>query len=211
MKRITIFMSFLLTLTIDGMDNKLEQSLKLAIGSTDFHISYYRSIHDIDGTEQAIICGNKKQSVDVKKYEVGEVIRKTDNTLRIGLNVEAILKNSALFCIIEPQTILTEATILKKLYDESGLKNLPRCYENILRTIPAENKTIAIAEFGRCLPDKQRAKIAVTTIINFVKKNQDKYSRIHLLVKDENIFAIYQKMIEEYMEKEVEKVIEASL
>ena len=203
-------MSFLFTLTINGMDNALEQSLKLTIGSTDFHVSYYKSIHDIDGTEQAIICGNKNQSVDVKNCKVGEVIRKTDNTLRIGLNVEAILKKSILFCIVEPPTILTEAASLKKLYDKSGLENLPRCYENILHAIPAENKTIAIAEFGRCLPHKKRATIAVTTIINFVKKNQDKYSRIHLLVKGENIFAIYKNLIEEYREKEDEKSIEGS-
>lgn len=87
---------------------------------------------------------------------------------------------------------------------ESAKKDLAALYRNTLRECSKTDKKtrIAFAIFptGKGFKRKESAPVIVQTILNWLQKNPTAYSTIHLLVKTETEFNLYEKLIVEHVE-----------
>jgi len=191
MNKMAIVITVLCVSMLNGAE--MVKVFKCKIVGTDLHVS---NTSIANTKAQAIIRGHENQPIEVKNREIGELVR--GELVRREDNVQNAKKN--FFCI-EPNVMSTQSVTLKKLYENKGLEQLPRCYQNILYEIPGEHKTIAIAELGAGLPGKERAEIAVSTIINFLKQ-QRKYSQIHLHLEESHTVDLYKQLIEDHLKSQ---------
>ena len=78
------------------------------------------------------------------------------------------------------------------------------CYQTALEEgVKKEKKSIAITTLGADVgffPQDKAAELAVTTILEFIKKNHDAYARIELIVKEESVFELYKNLLQQYAE-----------
>jgi hypothetical protein len=95
---------------------------------------------------------------------------------------------------------------------EKALGDLPLCYKNVLteglqRLGKKKEKSIAIPALATtfCLPRKDAACVAVTTILDFIKDNPTAYNLIHLFVKKRFEFEWYKELLAEYVAYAVEQ------
>lgn len=113
--------------------------------------------------------------------------------------------------ITKRKTISKNVTLKNNIpiFSEEKKHALARCYDNVLLSprftiimsyaIKNYNKKRSIAlptlsvDFG--FPRQEAASIAVTTIVNFIRNNQNMYDNIYFIIEKQSDFNIYKKLL----------------